>query len=170
MAELQGDNSANSAGTGAPNFPYGANGFDPTTMDNATATRLGLKQYISGTNYNGGASPTISGSNVTGTIRGVFIPYQCQGGEWRLKFNFAITTNAVTVITPAINGIAVKNTANFFQAVAATQTSSARTINQQETNPGTGADIVVISIGGGTSTGFSASGDIELNSKPTWAY
>jgi uncharacterized delta-60 repeat protein len=58
---------------------------DPTLLSDIETTRLGYKKYLSGTAYNGGVVPTITGS-VDGTITGaVLIPYQLQDGSWRLR-------------------------------------------------------------------------------------
>jgi len=49
----------------------------PTAYSDADATRMGLKQYLHGTSYNGGISPTVTGIGSVSTIlRAVFIPYQ----------------------------------------------------------------------------------------------
>ena len=131
------------------------------SLSDATATRLGLKQYLHGTTYNGGNAPTVSGT----VIRAVFSPYQTQGGSWRLKFN--ICTNLTITSSPSItvNGVVFRNTTNYFQAVSFSGANAAAgsiyvTPNSNIISGLTTADI----------TSFSVSGDVELESKPSWCY
>jgi uncharacterized delta-60 repeat protein len=86
---------------------------EPTEMTVDEATRLGYKKYLSGTAYNGGVVPTITGS-VDGTITGaVLIPYQLQDGSWRLKGSIPQTSlNVLYANTaPAFAGGGINATA-----------------------------------------------------------
>jgi hypothetical protein len=152
-----------------------------TNLDNATATRLGLKQYLHGTTYNGGNAPTVSYVSSTGFSitnwfapgsRAVFFPYQCQDGTWRLKFNIYIKhgstgTGSYTDLVISINGISV----SFIQTIsylrggnqASFYTSSTGAVN---------TNTLYASFAAGATYSVEAgfSGDVELNAKPTWAY
>lgn len=136
----------------------------PSSYSDSEATVMGLKQYIGdGTTYNGGVAPTLSGAGVS-TRRAVFIPYQMQDGSWRMKFNFALVCTSTTSLSVSLNGIVSKNISNWFQAVT----------NFPGGNYGRGSiapNVNTFFLTSDLSTNtYSASGDIELNSKPTWAY
>ena len=136
----------------------------PSSYSDSEATVMGLKQYIGdGTTYNGGVAPTLSGAGVS-TRRAVFIPYQMQDGSWRMKFNFALVCTSTTSLSVSLNGIVSKNISNWFQAVT----------NYPGGNYGRGSiapNVNTFTLTSDLSTNtYSASGDIELNSKPTWAY
>jgi hypothetical protein len=170
-----------------PPVSSGVAGIFPATnaeLDNVTATRLGLKDYLadkaSGTNdlaYNGGVKATISltsdsaGGSLTTVYRAVLIPYQTQGNTWRLKFNIGVILNGTvrTTISLGINGIKFKNIANYYQAISAQQANGpAVYISYQYTEPNTSN--IYISHSSNNSNIYSFSGDVELDSKPTWAY
>lgn len=144
-----------------------------SSLDNATATQLGLKQYLHGTTYNGGNAPTVTSSQAGASIaRGTFVPYQTQDGAWRLKFNigFTYTLTSVASSSVSVNGINAKNISNFNQAVSVFLNSSAApnlTVAYASPNSNT---ITITSNAANTSNTIAVSGDIELNAKPTWAY
>lgn len=140
-----------------------------SSLDNATATQLGLKQYLHGTNYNGGNAPTVTSAQPGFAVsRAVFIPYQTQDGAWRLRFNInaTFTSDVILVTLITVNGVTSKSgmdhsISGFFggnnngaKAFWAQNTSS------QNMYVGTAA----------TAFSWHTSGDIELQSKPTWAY
>lgn len=135
----------------------------PTVYADAEATMMGLKQYLHGGSYKDGLAPTISGSGVS-VIRALFIPYQVQDGTWRLKFNLAVTATSTTSLTLSVNGIVTKNVTNYFQAI-----SNFPGGNYGRGYMGIGTNTIILTSDLST-TSYSASGDIELNSKPTWAY
>lgn len=138
-----------------------------TPQSDAVATRLGQKQYLHGTTYNGGIAPTVTGSTAT-ISRAVFIPYQMQDGTWRLKFNINLGTSGGvaggTDYSISVNGITF---------------ASSQSVTAQQLSSGT-ATIIYAYVDGSASTigvRFNASvtalryhGDVELASKPTWAY
>jgi len=144
----------------------------PVGMSDQLATQLGLKQYLHGTTYNGGIAPTLTltggGGTLNSVARTVFIPYQMHDGSWRMRFNLVnaslssavrttlqLTLSGVTfgggginIIAPALNVVGLA--------------SVAYTI--------TGGGAIECTFPSNTINGFYASGDVELNSKPTWAY
>ena len=137
---------------------------DPTTLSDAAATSLGLKQYYHGTSYNGGNAPTVS-SDAAATvsiIRGVFVPYQTQDGTWRMTCNINLSHGSDTTHTITVNGITLKNVSNYYQPLACVNNDG-----QAVGNPNTGTWSVTYSA---NKTGSHFSGDVELDSKPTWAY
>lgn len=141
-----------------------------SSLDNATATQLGLKQYLHGTTYNGGIAPTVTSSQAGLTVdRAVFIPYQTQDGAWRLKCNVAtrFTSATVTSVTTTVNGITSKNIANLNQAISVIFQNSG-TLGQCYVASNTNNFVTVVA--SSTQTGVAFYADIELNAKPTWAY
>jgi len=131
-----------------------------------TATRLGLKQYLHGTTYNGGIAPTVTCSQAGFAVtRAVFIPYQLQDGIWRLRFNLlcSFTSATITSLTVSINGI---TTISIQQVILSN-------FNNSTTNYGyfVASGNTITFVGSGLAeTGIKSFGDIELSSKPTWAY
>lgn len=152
-------------GTGAQTFGGAKtfqNGlvFTSASLSDSQATMMGLKQYLHGTTYNGGNAPTVGG--VTSVTKGVFIPYQMQDGSWRLKFNIYCNPGGASA-TATVNGI----TFTTYQAGCAHDPSN----NNTWSFAGCINNTNQISIRSGTSTGaLSFSGDVEITSKPTWAY
>jgi hypothetical protein len=138
-----------------------------TNLDNATATRLGLKQYLHGTAYNGGVAPTVGGSGVT-PLRGSFVPYQTQDGTWRMRFNISVTHSGMTggsSYSISINGATFIATYN--QAFTAISGAAA----PYTCSGNTATDSSNLTIYPATNATFAQmSGDVELKSKPTWAY
>jgi hypothetical protein len=144
-----------------------------SSLDDATATQLGLKQYLHGTTYNGGIAPTVViGANVTniGTVnRAAFIPYQTQDGAWRLRMN--ITTSGSTSTSAithqiGITGVVFKNITGFNQSLAwANDAATSYTVVLINTN-----QVYIAHPSSIAPTGYNFSGDVELNAKPTWAY
>ena len=129
---------------------------NPTQMSDELATKLGFKQYTSGF--------TVTGTNYT-LGRAVLIPYQMQGGEWRLKFNIFGTTSPTTdELTITISGITFKSGVN--QGVASGGANLGAAIEFQIAEGG-GGDIRMNEAGNGGA--WPVSGDVELESKPTWA-
>lgn len=141
---------------------------NPTQMSNALATQLGLKQYVHGTTYNGGNAPTVTGTSWT-NIKSIFIPYQTQEGAWRLKFNVmgSITSSSRTAFTLSVNGVTFKNVSTFYQPISYFIGGGA-VAAVAYVDPNT-SDIK-FSHGSQSTTFYGASGDVELESKPTWAY
>lgn len=145
-----------------------------SNLDDATATRLGLKQYLHGTTYNGGNAPTVSvGLNVSSMIvhRAWFIPYQRQDGGWNLKINIT-AASAVSVSSTihkiSINGVVFKNAVAAYQALAGgVDGGVAQRYIVGEPNAN---NISFEASSTNSPTAYYVCGDIELESKPTWAY
>jgi hypothetical protein len=139
----------------------------PTLQSDIIATKLGQKQYFSGTNYNGGISPTVTGVAGHVTQRGVFIPYQMQDGTWRMKFNIrcTFTSNASPSIT--INGITGITSA---QAVNVSMYPGVAPNSPAMQSTSGAADGLIYTYLAAATDRIVCSGDIELASKPTWAY
>lgn len=138
----------------------------PTGMDDATATRLGLKTYLHGGSYVSGLAPTVTGVfTATTTSRGAFVPYQMQDGAWRMKFNIKGTAASVAFNNFTIVGIlsvAVDQVVTMYQddsgTTYTTQASIAASTNVVGWRVNTATNSIMLS------------GDIELAAKPTWAY
>lgn len=150
----------------------------PTAYSDVVATRMGLKQYVHGGSYTGSPNaPTITlSANLDGTspipltnARGTFIPYQLSDGTWRMKFNFQTVANS-TYLSGAFNIAGVSFAAGAFgtlgQALSHTngdglskyaiaRSDYAGKIQHAGTN---------------ARSEWSISGDVELTTKPTWAY
>lgn len=142
-----------------------------TSLDDGSSTRLGFKQYLHGTTYSGGNAPTVTcGQAGFAIVRAVFVPYQMQDGAWRLRYNIVATFNSATVtaLTLTVNGATFKNVSNYFQTTVAFYFGTGQ--NQQQSYANPNAATLTIQAASGTTTGVSTSGDVELDSKPTWAY
>jgi hypothetical protein len=144
----------------------------PTALDDATATRLGLKVYVHGTSYNGGNAPTVTLTGGGGTLSSVpfssFIPYQTSDGSWRMKFNITVlvSSTARTAANFAIAGVTYFNTApGDGQVVSGGVVSVAAGISYA----GNSSDINT-SHTSATAGEYWFSGDVKLASKTTWAY
>jgi len=139
-----------------------------SNLDDATATRLGLKQYVHGTTYNNAVTVSVTSVDSFTVTRGVFIPHQCQDGTWRMRFSLTATTASgasTHVLTFASSQVVFKTGYN--QDVSVSGVSSASTYLLAYTNSGASTITQDSNIGHGT---IRLSGDVELDSKPTWAY
>lgn len=152
----------------------GLSGYYPaanSSFDDVTATRLGLKIYEHGIVYNNGMSPTIAaGADVSsiGTIRrALFIPYQVKDGNWRLRFTIYIsgaTSVASSTHFISVNGVIFKNTTSFYQACAGAAGGQTEVLAFPNENR------IRFAGASGAPSDFAVYGDVELESKPTWAY
>jgi hypothetical protein len=135
-----------------------------SNLDDAAATRLGLKSYTHGVSYAGGNQISISSTASSWTYGSTYIiPKQMQDGSWRLEFSIVGTLAAgQTSVGIVISGIsfAVDN-----QAI--TLSTNTGTVNRCITNVGTGEITVSVN---SSSTGIRMSGIVSLSAKPTWAY
>ena len=151
-----------------------ASNSSPTSLDNATATRMGLKSYSHGTTYNGGNAPTISAGNAQSGLvvnTSAFIPYQMQDGSWRLKFNFNISYTSTIYSATLVAGIGVNSSHPQAISIAPGDGNTLATFEQiptavylSTTSTYFGNRFSV------AMTKFAFSGDIALTAKPTWAY
>lgn len=136
--------------------------LDPTLMSDAAATRLGLKQYAHGTNYNGGNAPTITHSGGSAYV-GKFIPYQMQDGSWRMRFNLSFSKPSNTNADFDVAGI---TSLTYLQPIA-TDGDQLGAINLSRLGINSNAFQMRTAV---AITEAHASGDVGLASKPTWAY
>jgi hypothetical protein len=141
-----------------------------SAMSDVEATRLGLKQYLHGTTYNAGVAPTVSGTGSPTIVRAVFIPYQMQDGSWRMRLNIGLTISLASrsSYNVTINGVTFKNIATFEQALWGSSGGSTNYVASSYASPNTNTLTAVHATG--NSGSYFWSGDLELESKPTWAY
>lgn len=101
--------------------------------------------------------------------RAVGIYYQDQDGNHRLKFNLdgSHTTATVTSLTLTIAGVTFKN-ASSVQACAGFYRGTGAVVPRVFANPNT-SNINVDSASATGTSGMMVSGDVELDSKPSWA-
>ena len=149
-----------------------------TELDNVTATRLGLKQYLAdvsgGTNdigYSGGAKATIAliagGGSISAIPRATLRPYQCQDGSWRLHGVIMVTMSSVSrsELQISVNGILSKNVSNDYQSYN-TANFAVPCVGYIDPNTNVFRNLHSTT----TTTLYSYNFDVELNAKPTWAY
>lgn len=145
----------------------------PATLDDIAATARGLKVYAHGTTYNGGNAPTVTlsagGGSLSSVQMGDFIPYQMQDGNWRARFNVAVSLSAVarTVVILNVAGITFAalggNTPH--HAISCWVGVAGIDINATQNTGNLEANFASTTI-----SRISFSGDVKLASKPTWAY
>lgn len=150
---------------GTPNFSAGLI-LDPTNLDNATATKLGLKRYYQGTHWN--FSGAFGGSMSIGYIT----PKQLQDGSWVADMVFHLTgLNSSTSDDLRITGVdfSIEGDSGkrqyiwHYRGVSASQFA--------HTFPaGAGVDSIRINKDTGTTVVDIQANNVILNSKPTWAY
>ncbi len=143
----------------------------PMQLSDAKATQLGLKKYAHGTTYYVGIAPTITLGAGGGTLSSIdnsaFYPYQDQAGTWKLKFHISATVSSASRTSARfdVNGVTF---AAFAQAISGASNASAAATYATTANA-SGATMTHFHATG-TTTSYSLSGDVELASKPTWAY
>lgn len=113
---------------------------------------------------------SVSGTNWT-TTRAVGIPYIVVdelGNEiWRFKFNIrGITSAGAAELTLTITGVVFKSDGTFRQAIA-THTEHATQTNQMVRSWATNGLGTLYLDPNYSATEWGASGDVELNAKPT---
>lgn len=127
-------------------------------------------QYVAGTAYAGGLSPTVSGTGWT-TVRATFIPYQAQDASWRLRFNIygTVPSASRTLYAVAVNGVTFK--AGTTQSCSGSTLGSGSGVNPCNAYVDASSGTVnCISVNVDPFDRYGMSGDVELNAKPTWAY
>jgi len=169
MSSLKVDSITDTAGSGSPAFPNGIAPTLPTAMSNAAATALGYKVYVHGTTYNGGNAPTISFSGLTLSVvdHSAFVPYQTQGGTWRLRFNIiaSTTSNATTgnILINSVTGLGGSKAQTF--STMAIGSSPYLCAGQFD------ATSHQFQVYANSSSGsWRIAGDVEIGAKPNWAY
>lgn len=133
----------------------------PSAYSDAEATRMGLKTYVGGTNV------TVSSTTSATSSSYKFIPYQMQDGSWRLKFNFSVTLSAnITLNTFTVTGVVFKNiSGTAYQGICAVNSAVPAGVSGLcDNNTNT---IRVFATAAANQWGVS--GDVELESKPSWA-
>jgi hypothetical protein len=161
------------SGGAAVGFPIApANIVLVNTADNYSGnTALGLMQYAHGTTYNGGNAPTVTltagGGTLSSVTRAVFVPYQMADGSWRMKFNVYCLLSSLSrsAVTLNISGVTIKS--GFAQPVVG---YVAGTGIPPRTRVETTGNIQFDLSAAVVLDAAASSGDVELNSKPTWAY
>ncbi len=110
-------------------------------------------------------------SSVSGwaTLRAVGVAYSDSAGKWRLRFNIAgtVSSGTRTICPITISGVTFKNTANFLQTVCQSNNGSYAAQISGDAQPGGG--VINLIHPSETITSYRCSGDVELESKPTWA-
>jgi hypothetical protein len=111
----------------------------------------------------------VTGTNWT-TTRAVAIPYQNTGGSWRMKFNITGSVNSASrnAYSATISGVTFKNISNFIQAISANGRPGVGN-NGVNGEAGPNNGIVKINHPSSVTDAYQYSGDVELDSKPTWA-
>lgn len=143
-----------------------ANPSSPVGFGLASSTSSGLIQPRKG-QFQMTVTSAISGWT---TVRASGIYYQDQEGNHRIKFNLSgsissQTLNGGTSIT--IVGVVFKNISNFEQPCAG-YNSGTSPLTYAFTNANTG-NITVSAVASASANRIGVSGDVELESKPTWA-
>lgn len=141
----------------------------------ATNTVRGLaldqRQYVVGTAYTNGTPTITCGQAGFAVTRGVLVPYQTSDGAWRMRLNVtaSFTSASNGGLTLTFLGVTFKSVANFYQTVAASEIGNANAIHVQSyANPGLSTLSTSLQTAV-TYSGVMLSGDVELDSKPTWA-
>lgn len=157
------------AGVGYPIAPANIT-FLNVSENYSGNTKLGIMPYSHGTTYNGGNAPTITltagGGTLSSVSRSKFMPYQMADSTWRLRFNFrvAVSSTSRTTAQFTIAGTVFQN--GFNQAVSGFANTEIAPTSYTGINDGT----ITIDHAASTTTSYHFSGDVELESKPTWAY
>ena len=126
---------------------------DPTQMTDALATKLGYKEY----------TLTFTSTPAGWTVqRAIGIPYQTQNGNWRLRFNISATVTAGTSIASTVVGVTFSSS-YALQAIAVFGDIAG---SRGRASAGSGEIRVEHTSADGN---FNCSGDVELDSKPSWA-
>jgi hypothetical protein len=145
-------------------------------LDDVAATRMGLKSYSHGTTYNGGNAPTVTlvggGGTLTAVQKAMFMPYQLQSGDWRCRFNITIEVSSTsrTFIQLSINGMTFSNIGGAGPGQAISGGSNAAGAFDRYSAAQRNASTVIFAHDSVVTDEYMFSGDVELASKPTWAY
>ena len=141
-------------------------------FNEATSTQVGLvkarqQYYDSNTTAGGTVAITVSNATLSTVYRGVFVPYETSDGAWRMTFNLsALLSSGDASFDVEIAGVTFYNLASYFQPISV-DSGTAATIGKGYTNP-TGSNKIRMDYTA-TTTVIRIAGDVELDSKPTWA-
>jgi len=144
-----------------PNVSGSTAGLVPASnsnLDDASATRLGLKQYLIGSTYNGGVTIGVSGG-VT-VSRGILVPYQLNDGTWRMRFNITCTQTSASSTIINLTSVAYP----YSEAISASNGVAALITS----NVYDGGYIYLEAAS--AYTNVKVSGDVAITAKPNWAY
>ena len=108
---------------------------------------------------------TVTGDNSWSTNKAVGIPYKTKDGTWRLIFNIEGNFSSTTSLTITLTGVSFATTSGVGQA-AACMDAGYNTGGTACCNSGSSS--ITFRMQTASTTG-STSGDVELNSMPTWA-
>jgi len=139
-----------------------AKASSPVGFSNADSNSAGLVKPRKG-QY----AVTVTSNPVFTSYTAKAIYYQDQDGNHRLKFNVAgvVASASRSGAQFTFTGVVFKNTSNFFQPV--TGLAGTPAVANAYTTPNTG--IIEILHASATTTNYGVSGDVELESKPSWA-
>ena len=148
----------------------------PTLMNDSLATSLGHKTYTHTGSYNGGNIPTL-GTDVGSISNAVtrLVPYQMQNGTWRLRYTISAVLTASAgqgnLTINSVVGVASLNQAGGAHMGGAATDGHGTHFFQPGGNftwflPGAASNPVHTLTTGNP----IISGDVELSSKPNWAY
>ena len=146
-----------------------AKASSPVGFGKANSTEFGLVAP-----RRGQQALTVTGTTTgtvasTSNIRSVGIYYQDQDGNHRFKFNIvhSVGNGTYTGCSFSITGVTFKNTANFFQPVSCGVSGQTPAMQARAEPNSSIVQVFNASIAG--INGYSVSGDVELESRPTWA-
>lgn len=138
--------------------------FPPvTSMTLGLATTLGLKEYVAGVDAGVTFSSTPAGWALS---RAVFVPYKMVGGQWRLRFNITASVTAATLINVTCDGVIFYQQTNAADRIPISASAGVSAYVEASVIRNSGT----IQLGSGANTvRFQVSGDVELDSAPSWA-
>lgn len=110
---------------------------------------------------------TVTGTNWT-TTRAVGVVYKMASGQYRMRFNIAGTvTGTVSSFTGTISGVVFKNIASYYQRISTETNNGGISTYTSNVIPNTAT--FSINHASNAVGGYSIFGDVEIESKPTWA-
>ena len=107
----------------------------------------------------------VPGTNSWSCTRAMLIPYTTLDGAWRLRFNIRGTSSAASVQQITVTGATFKNAYTAGQAFAVSYNGGTLAAPLGNALPNTSTLQFAAST---TGTDWQCSGDVELESKPTW--
>ena len=115
------------------------------------------------------SSYVTSSPSVSSMGRAVAVVTKCDSGQYRMKFNisFTVASGSRNGATITISNCIFKNATNYYQAISGVHSSGSTSSCTGFASSNTGD--IVLSHPTTTTTVYGASGDVELESKPTWA-
>lgn len=137
-----------------------------SSMGDALATQLGLKQYTTGVTYNNSTQVTFSSTPAGWALTyAYFVPYQMQDGTWRCRANVSATWTSNATPSVVINLEALTNGQAAYASAGTTPAYSYGFI----TRTGSQTSNMEWRFGAAQTSGTWAA-DFKLDAKPDWAY